>query len=190
MKPHRLLKTFLLLLALFITTAAAANETADMVRYLDYRSLPRISDDPVEMTLPAAVLCKDPTPEFGPHVFCAAMHLYANQAALAAKAKGGDKVRYPIGSLFVKEKFERKEATAPMLITVMEKMSDKGQVEDWKFTMIRLSDRSVVAREHFKISCEDCHAKFSEHDFISSASDSLLSAFLKKQPPVPAVAKR
>ena len=79
----------------------------------------------------------------------------------------------------VKEKFEDKTDSVPSIITVMEKITNRGKVDDWLFYMIRLSDRSFV-REQPAASCVGCHSKYVKTDFVSSTTFSLLTAHAKK----------
>jgi hypothetical protein len=79
----------------------------------------------------------------------------------------------------VKEKFEAKDHSHPSLITVMEKQADAGDVDDWRFTMIRLADRAVV-RDGFKISCAQCHSRYAESGFVSPTTDVLVKAFSER----------
>jgi hypothetical protein len=108
------------------------------------------------------------------------IHLYANQAAVTAKRNAATATRYPVGSLLVKEKFESKEASKPNLITVMEKITDTGSIDDWRFVMIRLKDRSIV-QERSEASCKECHSRYKKSGFISPETDDLLAGFTDKK---------
>jgi uncharacterized membrane protein len=88
-------------------------------------------------------------------------------------------VRYPVGALLVKEKFEKRDDATPAIITVMEKVADAGKVSDWQFYMIRLADRSIV-REGFEVSCTDCHSCYPKNDFVSHVTTGLLEARAQK----------
>jgi hypothetical protein len=167
---------FLLLVALL--SGYAGTDDASIARYLDYRSLVRITKQRIDVPKETTMMCVDPRRVYGPH-YKPGIHVYANYAALKAHEGGGESVRYPVGSLFVKEKFDEAGEAKPSVITVMEKLTDEGRVEDWKFTMIRMSDRAVVT-EGFKVSCIDCHSNYRRSDYVSMQTQVLIDAYGKK----------
>ena len=157
----------------------APGEAERLARYVEYLSLPRLTEKKIDMLLAASVLCRpaDPTPK--PHLK-PGIHLYANSLALQdarQRAPGG---RLPIGSIVVKEKFEERSDAAPSLITVMEKVGNAGKVDDRLFTMIRLPER-IIVRELPKTSCVDCHAKYTRTDYLSDMTFGLLTDYAKKR---------
>lgn len=167
-----------LLFAFVFAVAFAATEAESVARYLKYRSLVRITEERIDVPKATSMMCRDPRDAYGVH-YKPGIHLYANALAIEAREGGGEVIRYPIGSLLVKEKFDTTEDTNPSIITVMEKTANEGRVEDWNFTMIRLADRSVVT-EGFKVSCVDCHNHYRRTDFVSSETSRLLEAYVKK----------
>lgn len=177
----------LLLLGLALGSAAVAREDdATLRRFLDYRKLPRVTDQQIDVEASVRMLCIDPKTIYGPHLK-PGLHLYANPKALDAKTRQPS-AAYPVGSLIVKEKFETKGGTTPSIITVMEKVANKGRVDDWQFYMVRLSDRSFV-KDEGKTSCTDCHSRYTKTDFISPQTDRLVTAFTQKSGQAPAPAR-
>lgn len=167
---------------IFILTAGSAfasDETVLIARFLDYHTLPRITETKIDLAESVSALCGDPRLYDDPHIK-PGIHLYVNPVAIEARKRKANSRRYPVGSLLVKEKFESKDESAPSIITVMEKVTDTGKVDDWKFYMIRVADRSIV-RDAFKVSCIDCHSHYRKSDFVSTATNSLLSSYAKNK---------
>lgn len=163
--------TLVLLLTFNAGIAAAENDRALAERYLKYRELVRLTAERINNLFENYTdLCIDPSHILGPH-FERSIHLYANPVALAAKGR-----IYPLGALIVKEKFASAADMVPDIITVMEKTGNLGRVEDWKFTMVRVSDRTVI-RDGFKVSCSDCHSRYDKTDFVSSVTANLMTTF-------------
>jgi hypothetical protein len=172
------MKYFCLLLICFGSVTYAADDSLIVSRFLQYKNLQRITDEKINVSESVASLCADPFSRFGPHIK-PGIHIYANQIAIEEKKKDSTSPSYPIGALFIKEKFEAKDNDEPSIITVMEKVANKGTVNDWQFYMIRLSDKTIV-HDGFKASCVDCHGHFEKFNFVSPQTDSLLSEYTKK----------
>lgn len=168
----------------FVTVAVGANRTSKapsaesdqdrVARYLRYsRTLTRLTDEKIKIAFAATTLCIDPRTRHGPH-FVHYINLYASPDAVAARRGGAKPLPHPVGTLFVKEKFEAEPPAKPTLITVMEKVTNTASADDWSYTMIRLSDRSIV-RDGFRVSCASCHSHYETTDFITRETDALLS---------------
>ncbi len=181
------MKLFFSILILGTLSASAADDAPLIARYLDYRKLTRITESKIDLEESVRLLCMDTRMYYGPHV-TPGIHLYASPAAIEARRKNSTTRIYPVGSVLVKEKFATKEASESDIITVMEKVSMLGGINDWKFTMIRLADRSIV-RDGFKVSCVDCHSRFKESDFVSPGTDSLMSEYASKKRLLPTTAE-
>lgn len=168
------------LLAGAVVAFAASTEDRLVTRYLQYRNFTRLTTEKIDIAESVRMMCLDPKMIHGPHIE-PGIHLYASSSAIAVR-KTSTTPRYAIGTLLVKEKFDTKDAAAPSLITVMEKTANQGRVDDWRFTMIRLADRSIV-RDTARMSCAECHARYTRTDFVSQVTDDLLAKFT--QPPGP-----
>ncbi len=156
-------------------------EAQRVQRYLQYPSLTRLTAETrVEMAPQVSASCIGSVIDTGPHA-AAAIHLYANDRAIDAMSHWTGGSRFPIGSLLVKEKFETMTDPAPSGITVMEKVADRGSVDDWIFYAIRLPQVSIV-RERGRISCEGCHSGYDKTDFVSAKTFSFLLAYANKRP--------
>lgn len=180
MKPSR----FRLICALsgfLLMAAAAAPETErEMVtRYLQYPKLNRITAERIDTAHFMAASCIDPKQMPGPHIR-PGIHIYVNDSVLETRRKNKTPGKYPAGSVIVKEKFTAKKSEKPDIITVMEKTGTTGEVNDWTFTMIRLSDHAII-REGFEISCAECHARHEQTGFVTPQTDRLIGEFADKK---------
>lgn len=158
-------------------STAAESEPQRIARYLDYRKLTRLTTERIHVEGPMRTMCIDPRTLHGPHLV-PGIHLYATQAVIDTRAKSTSP-RYPLGALLVKEKFHTSEATSPSIITVMEKIGESGTVDDWRFTMVRLADGSIV-KDGFRVSCVSCHERYKRFDYVSHVTDALLAERAKK----------
>lgn len=185
------MKTGLLLTCLLYSSPAAhaGDEAAMIARFLDYKRLPCLTSNRVDVVQNTASYCRDPQSIFGPHLESGIL-IYVSQNVLETRRENPGSKTHPVGALIVKEKFDSATNAAPGIITVMEKMTDTGRVEDWRFFMIRVADRTII-KDGFKRSCVDCPSRWEENDFVSHPTDRLLTQqalnkdFKTALPPVP-----
>ena len=91
--------------------------------------------------------------------------VYVNENARPAMSKG--KTSFPVGSIIVREKLWRADATEPALVTAMFKR-ERGfspETNDWEFFVIdrgltRIKDRDTVGN------CAACHITAKETDWV------------------------
>ena len=90
----------------------------------------------------------------------AAVLVYVNQKVVdyrKANAEGGE---FPVGSIFLKDKYADLTTRDPHLATRMKRVSADGDVDDWEFSVISLPDGKAVAMTaNEKAACADCHSK-------------------------------
>ena len=90
--------------------------------------------------------------------------VYANELARAALA--GD-LKFPAGSIIVREKLSKPDDVTPQLLAVMVKraagFNPKGG--DWEFLTVDGALTKVTGRQKTG-SCLDCHASQRERDFV------------------------
>jgi hypothetical protein len=90
--------------------------------------------------------------------------VYANDLARAAFA--GD-LKFPTGSIIVREKLSKADDATPQLLAVMVKrapgFNPKGG--DWEFLTVNGALTKVTGRQK-KGSCLDCHTSQRERDFV------------------------
>ncbi len=138
--------------------------------------LVKISKERVPMDLRLVTLCVSMDGVVGPHD-AAEVNVYVNDQVIDYRKKNPEDFDYPVGSVFVKEKFPSVGAAEPDLATIMVKKKDEGHVSDWEFSMVSLPDREPV-RPNASVSCADCHERYEERGYISKKSEELLLKFI------------
>jgi hypothetical protein len=87
-----------------------------------------------------------------------------------AYSKKIDDKTFSVGSMIIKEKKGHNHgAPTGDVITVMEKVSDKGTANDWIFKISSLSDKKDLTDEFNKtmpMTCTKCHSQYA-NDFVS-----------------------
>src|SRR5688572_27910474 len=116
-----------LLFVVAIRSGCGRDSSDAMKRYGHYRSMSRITEERINVPKRSRMLCADPTMIHGVH-YKPGIQIYANTVALGAPREAIGSIRYPIGSIFVKEKFDTDEESTPSIITVMEKVANTGKV--------------------------------------------------------------
>lgn len=178
MQPRPVLWFAVVMMSIAGNLSAAETDAQRIARYLDYRKLPRLTTERIDIEGPLRTMCIDPRTLHGPHLV-SGIHLYATKAVIDTRAASASP-RYPVGALLVKEKFDGAEVTTPSIITVMEKIADAGSVDDWRFTMVRVADGSIV-KDGFRVSCVSCHERYKRSDYVSHVTDALLAERTKKK---------
>ena len=92
--------------------------------------------------------------------------IYANDAAARVMLAGGPQ-KYPAGSVIVREKLSRPEATKPELLAAMIKRAPGFNPAggDWEFLLFDGALTRVRERQK-KGSCLECHASQAARDFV------------------------
>jgi hypothetical protein len=92
--------------------------------------------------------------------------VYANDAARESLANGGGS-KFPAGSIIIRERLSRADATQPELVAVMIKRAHGFNPAggDWEFLTADGALRKVRERQK-KGSCLECHSSQSERDFV------------------------
>lgn len=111
--------------ALAVGSRPAKNIVGSMATYKQWH---KVTKEPVLITPQANALCRPALLPAGPHVG-AYIEVRVNDAGYKFFVKGAT---LPIGSIVVKEK-EPQSGSAPTLLTVMEKVSNSGKIDDWHF---------------------------------------------------------
>ncbi|HVF67885.1 MAG TPA: cytochrome P460 family protein [Pyrinomonadaceae bacterium] len=92
--------------------------------------------------------------------------VYANDLAREALSKGG-RTKFPVGSVIVREKLSRADATQPELVAVMIKRAPGFNPPggDWEF--LTADGKLTKLRERQKKgSCLECHSSQADRDFV------------------------
>jgi hypothetical protein len=92
--------------------------------------------------------------------------VYANDLAREALASDG-RMKFPAGSVIVREKLWKQDDPQPSLLSVMIKRAPgfNRKAGDWEFLMVDGALTEVRERQK-KGSCLDCHASQRERDFV------------------------
>jgi hypothetical protein len=92
----------------------------------------------------------------------------SNPIAEAALSRPGKRV-FPVGSMLIKEKFDRQSGGKPTLFTGMVKR-EKGfapKVGDWEFFVVNLAKKRFVERGKME-SCVGCHQTVANEGYVFS----------------------
>ena len=148
------------------------------------QDLIRITGKKIPMDPRLASLCTV-APVVGPHS-SPTVHLYVNQAVIDYRKLHPDAVRYPVGSVFFKEKYDADEKAT--LATIMTRIADHNRADDWRYELIELPSRAPSKID--AVSCRDCHERYEKQGFISKTTTNALAAFLKKPAVAPATTNK
>ena len=111
---------------------------------------------------PAARMMGDDNPHLRKFV-----NVFVNEAGRRAMLEKL-KPRFPVGTLVVKEKLERRDAAEPELLTAMYKREAGYDPEggDWEYLVLDGRGTKVRARGRLE-SCRACHRADADTDFVS-----------------------
>lgn len=112
-----------------------------------------------------ALLCTQPLDWYEVHGprYC---EVYITKESLPTIQKGTDD--YPVGTIIVKWKFDKKEGGSPELATIMRKMPP-GYAEqhgDWEFAVVNSDASQVLARGRID-SCMNCHDNYKTTGYVT-----------------------
>jgi hypothetical protein len=148
-----------------------------------YRSLIRVNDKPINMQAETMMMCAMPQDFLGPH-YSPGIVYYINQTAQKGVKTFPDKKLFPVGSLIVKEKQERKTEDSVKIITVMKKVRAGRGENTWNYKMYDVKKWSEVAasQQANGPNCLGCHQRYKNNDYISNKGMSLLRGEKQKFP--------
>ncbi|HWA83033.1 MAG TPA: cytochrome P460 family protein [Fimbriimonadaceae bacterium] len=116
-----------------------------------FRKWRKATASPHTISASAYVLCVPASPPAGPHT-AGTIEVRVNPTGFRAFLKETGLV--PVGTIVVKEK--RRSQTTPIeLLTVMEKVGDKGTVDDWRFYAFSGDGRKELKTD--AATCRNCH---------------------------------
>jgi len=109
----------------------------------------------------AAGLCRDPTREYGPHV-------YAEEYFLIVAASDQPLVRdaIAVGSMIIKEKYVGGHLE---VTTTMTKLDARQEDTSWQYSMNNAKGQNITNtwRTQTGMECVDCHRKYQGRDYLS-----------------------
>lgn len=150
---------------------------------LDYKKLTLIDLELRKATDLSITFCRNIVGAITPHEVIEdpkavpMLRVYADSAsvALARNQKKGD-LSFPIGSIFVKEKFFDRSSTAPHLLTVMKKTKPGRGADKWAFEMINFKTKKATKPARSAPTCVQCHSDYKATDGISTETFKVMKA--------------
>src|SRR5215813_10511739 len=144
----------------------------------EYRKMFRVNAKPIDMVKATAVDCANPRIRYGPHYDPGVVY-YINEIARQGIKTYSDTKQFPVGSIIVKEKQERKTEDSVQIITVMKKARADSSEDSWDYKMFDVRkwsevDPSSQQTAHIYRSCIGCHQRFKSNDYVSSRGIELL----------------
>jgi len=144
----------------------------------NYRAMFRVNQKPVDMVESTKFMCAPPSSVYGPHYDLGVVY-YVNEIARQGLKEMSGNIIFPLGSIIVKEKQERKTEDSVQIITVMRKVRPDHSEDAWEFKMYDVKkwteiDSSRSASKPANQSCIGCHRRFKDNDYISDKGMELL----------------
>ena len=144
----------------------------------EYRKMFRVNAKPINMLEETKVMCAPPLMAYGPHYDPGVVY-YINEIARQGIKTYSDKKQFPVGSIIVKEKQERKSEDSVQIITVMKKARAESNEDSWDYKMFDVRkwaevDPSSQPATRIGKSCIGCHRLYKSNDYVSDRGIDLL----------------
>ena len=144
----------------------------------NYRNMFRVNKQPVDMVESTKFMCAPPLMIYGPHYDPGVVY-YINELARQGINTFSEKKLFPVGSIIVKEKQERKTEDSVQIITVMRKVRPDHSEESWEYKMYDTKKWEEITfsqpgSSQPKITCIDCHRRYESNDYVSDKGIELL----------------
>lgn len=123
-------------------------------------------------------MCAPPSLVYGPHYDPGVVY-YINEIARQGIKTFSDNKLFPVGSIIVKEKQERKTEDSVQIITVMRKVRSGRSEDSWEYKMYDTKkwaeiDFSKQDTNRFNTTCIECHRRYKNNDYVSNKGIELL----------------
>src|SRR5215813_1629516 len=144
----------------------------------EYRKMFRVNAKPIDMVKATAVDCANPRIRYGPHYDPGVVY-YINEIARQGIKTFSDKKQFPVGSIIVKEKQERKTEDSVQIITVMKKARAESSEDSWNYKMFDVRKWTEIFSSGKQAnplgkSCIGCHRMYKDNDYVSEKGIDLL----------------
>jgi len=144
----------------------------------NYRQMSRVNKEPVDMVEGTKLMCAPPLSMYGPHYDPGVVY-YVNEIARQGTKIFSNNRLFPVGSIIVKEKQERKTEDSVQIITVMKKVRSGRGEDSWEYKMYDTKkwaeiDPSNQATGSLRRTCIDCHRRYKNNDYVSDKGIDLL----------------
>ncbi len=140
-----------------------------------YRTMFRINKTPVDMVEGTKFMCAAPRSIYGPHYDPGVVY-YINELARQGLKTFSDDKLFPVGSIIVKEKQERRTEDSVQIITVMKKVRPGRDEDSWDYKMFATEKWEEVnaGSGSNNGTCIGCHRRYEGNDFVSDTGIKLL----------------
>ena len=154
----------------------------------------RVNETPIDMVEETSKLCSRQIGIDDPHYNPGVVY-YINDVAREGLKTYTNKNIFPVGSIIVKEKQERRTEDSVQIITVMKKVSPSRAKSSWEYKMYdtqkweevkfeKQKKMKVVVNNRpstltFTQSCIGCHQAYKDNDYISGVGFGLLTQYAK-----------
>ena len=138
----------------------------------------RVNQKPVDMVESTKYMCAPPSSIYGPHYDPGVVY-YVNEIARQGIKEISGSIVFPVGSIIVKEKQERKTEDSVQIITVMRKVRSERSEDAWEFKMYDVKKRTEIdpstsSSKPANHSCIGCHHRYKDNDCVSDKGMELL----------------
>jgi len=149
-----------------------------IVEIRDYRQMFRVNKEPVDMVEETKFMCAPPLSMYGPHYDPGVVYYVNDIARQGIKTFSNNKL-FPVGSVIVKEKQERKTEDSVQIITVMNKVQSGSSEDSWEYKMYDTKkwaeiDFAKQTSSPLRRTCIECHRRYKENDYVSDKGIELL----------------
>lgn len=184
---ERSIKLFVLLTACLATVdlSQARDEQArdalggiKLSEVRSYRKMFRVNGTPVDMVEETKTMCAPPSLMYGVHYDPGVVY-YINEIAKQGIKTFSKNKMFPVGSIIVKEKQERRTEDSVRIITVMKKVLPGNSENSWEYKMFDTKtwgeiDSSSRGAGQFNKTCIECHRRYKNNDYVSDKGIELL----------------
>ena len=144
----------------------------------DYRKLFRVNQQPLDMVESTKFMCAPPSSAYGPHYDPGVVY-YINEIARQGVRTFSERKLFPVGSIIVKEKQERRTEDSVQIITVMKKIRSGRSEDSWEYRMYEMKKWAEIELSNRETSpsnrtCIDCHRRYQNNDYVSDKGIELL----------------
>jgi hypothetical protein len=155
-----------------------ANNKISISEIRDYRKMSRVNEQPMDMVEQTKLMCAPSSLVYGPHYNPGVIY-YINDIAREGIITYRDKKLFPVGSIIVKEKQERRTEDSVQIITVMKKIQSGNSEDSWEFKMYdtrKWAEVDVSKQRTTPVpkTCLECHRRYKENDYVSDKGIELL----------------
>ncbi|MEK6322876.1 MAG: cytochrome P460 family protein [Acidobacteriota bacterium] len=177
--------TFVVCLALVVIAQGQNNQERETVingisigEIRDYRTMFRVNQKPIDILEETKMMCAPPSLVYGPHYDPGVVY-YINEIARQGIRTYPDNKLFPLGSIIVKEKQERKTEDSVQIITVMKKVRSGRSENSWEYKMYDTKkweeiDFSKQRANRSNRTCIECHRPYKDNDYVSDKGIKLL----------------